>query len=177
VTSVDNTIDLHQQMLSLFENEDMVAFFDVTHDYIEDGSRHTLEGLCKISRPKGKSSTTDSLFMTLIFDTPDEQSWAKVDKLVQGVNWESLADGVGELDSVLSMPTDNLIDSGHYLKQLDIYLSGNITLGKAFLSSKLLQPLEQLSGLAGRNLNFWEDHDQTDLIKKIEALKSGIPKF
>ena len=177
MTDSDNTIDLQQQMIDLFEQEDMVAFFDVSHDYVEDDVKSTLEGLCKITKPKDNLSGTDCIFMTFIFDTPDEKHWAKADALVQEVSWESLADEVEELDSILSMPTDSLADSGHYLKQLDIYLAANTTVGKAFLSSKLLLPLEKISGLKSRNLSFWEDYNQTDLANRIEALKSGIPNF
>ena len=176
--SEDNDrIDLTQEIIGLFDQEELLAFFDYGHVAFGEGVRYSIEGLCKISKPKGDDRRTDKLFITFIFDTPNDAIWAKVDNYVNQINWESLTETIDEVESVLAMPTESTSNLSHYFQQIDIFLSRNKTVGRAFLSSSLVDGLEKSYGIHARNLSFWGDLDEIDLAKRIEAIKSGIPSL
>ncbi len=170
----DDRVDLMKQISDLFDKEDMLAYFDFTHEVVEDGVSHTIEGICKISKPKEVDPKTNCLYLTFILDAPDDETWTNVNQYVKQVEWESLPSYVDEMESVLSMPAVSHDNSGHYFKQVDIYLHKHVAIDRAFLSTKLFHAIEKVAGLSTHGLSPWDDSNEEELSRKIEAIKTGI---
>ena len=70
---MSETIDLFQDLVSTFNREDLLALVDFRS---EESPKGPVQGLCKIARPKEKSSCVNYASLTLLIDTPDEASSA-----------------------------------------------------------------------------------------------------
>jgi len=70
--SADDTLDLKQQIVDLFNLEEMFAFFDFV---LKMGSERTVTGLCKISRPKAKKRARYYSMLFIIDTANDEIRW------------------------------------------------------------------------------------------------------
>ncbi len=63
-----DVIDLRQELIDLYADEQMLAFFEFT---LERPGNEALSGLCRIARPKPHSSTLRYLSLIFLVDTPD----------------------------------------------------------------------------------------------------------
>lgn len=94
-------VDLGSQMSALFEQEEMLAFFDVS---LLLPGRDPIEALGRLSKPKTSAAGNSYLSMFILVDTPDEDLRAEVEayfKAVSWARWREQFDGVVE---VVPMP-------------------------------------------------------------------------
>lgn len=94
-------VDLGSQMTALFEQEEMLAFFDVR---LFVPGRPGIDCLGRLSKPKTNAAGSSYLSLFILVDTPDPDLRAEVEayfKAVSWSRWRELFDGVTE---VVPMP-------------------------------------------------------------------------
>ena len=111
-----NVVDLGSQMSALFEQEEMLAFFDVR---LFLPGRPPVDALGRLSKPKTNAAGSSYLSLFILVDTPDEELRAEVEayfKAVSWFGWRELFDGVVE---VVPMPPMHA-SSELYIAAVDI---------------------------------------------------------
>jgi hypothetical protein len=163
-------IDLTRQLIDLFNKEQMLAFFDFQ---LTPAGNEPVSGLCKISRPKGKGEQTQYVSLLFLIDTPNDALWEHVNIFVNHIGWDAFRRELPGVDTVLSIP--HLIHkTGIYFKETAIYLSGDITVSKYFVSNKLYPAILRVMALKAGELVFWEDLPESkEQIKGIAGAKES----
>ena len=160
-------LDLTRQFIDLFNKEQMLAFFDFQ---ITPGGNEPVSGLCKISRPKGTGEQSQYVSLLFLIDTPTDELWEHVNTFVNHINWDAFRREVPMVDTVLSIP--HLIHkSGIYFKETAIYLGGDLSVSRYYVSSKLYPAILKVIGLKAGELVFWDDLPESK--QKIKGIATG----
>lgn len=94
-------VDLGNQMSALFEQEEMLAFFDVR---LHIPGRGPVEALGRLSKPKTSAIGASYLSMFLLVDTPDEAFQADVEAFFKSVSWSRWREQFDGISEVVAMP-------------------------------------------------------------------------
>jgi hypothetical protein len=151
--SNEKVTDLKQQLIGLFDKENVIAFFDfrLTVDQNE-----SVQGLCKISEPKDGETKSNYLSLLFIIDTIDDTVEAKVDALVKGIQWSGLKARLYGSNMVIPMPHVKY-DTRHYLKDVEIYLSPQIRVSRSYIADNLYPAISGILGCTANELIFWDE--------------------
>ena len=162
----DNVIDLRQQIVDLFNKEEMLAFFDFT---LRVGASETATGLCKISRPKSGKSQAQYYSMLFMIDTSTEEIRMDVGRHMGSVNWEGLANEIPGIESVMSMRG---VDLGPtvYFQETDVYVKKGTDITPRTIVGDVYPAVVKAAGLRAGELVLWED-----LPVKNKAGESNVP--
>jgi len=156
--SEDDVLDLRQQLVDLFNREEMLAFFDFA---LEVGSDRGVTGLCKISRPKARECS-HYYSMLFIVDTADEEVRWEVGKYMKGINWEEIGSNIPGTDSVLSLQG---IDLGPtvYFQEMDVYVKRGTDVTAQYITKEVYPTVSHAIGLKAGELMFWDDISEKDM--------------
>lgn len=147
----EKIIDLTQELISLFDKEDVLAFFDF--QLIVDRTE-TVQGLCKISKPKeGKPNYLSLMF---IIDAIDDKIADRVNSVMKSVSWGEFKKHGHGIDMVIAMPHVKR-DTQHYLEEIEIYLNPELRITKAYLTDDLYPAIVRTLGCTGGGLVLWDD--------------------
>lgn len=151
-------IDLKQETIGLFDKEDMLAFFDfdLPADQIE-----TVQGLCKISKPKVGKSKLNYLSLLFIIDTVDDGITYKIDAIMKRISWGDLKAHLKEIDMIVPIPHVDY-DAQHYLKEIEVYLRPQQRITKPFLADELYPAILKAIGCRSHELTFWNEFSSAD---------------
>ncbi len=150
-------LDLDQQLLELFQKEEIFAFIDFQLPLtgIEPAS-----GLCKISKPKAGKQQSQYFSLFFLIDSPTESIWEKIDSLFRSISWNRMADKLPGVDAVLAIPHSSRI-GGLYFQEIDVYLTKGEFLSKSYLSATLIPEIVSLIGCRPGELVLWEDRSSS----------------
>jgi hypothetical protein len=145
-------IDLDKELISMFDKEEMFAFFDIE---IITPSEKIVSGLCKVTKPKAGEARSSYFSLLFIFDISDSETWREVDKLMNDIQWDSFESYSERIDYVLPMLSRSL-STGNYFKEVCVYLTGiNDLQGNIFLIKNIMSC--RLSHFKTGDLTFWDD--------------------
>lgn len=149
----EKIIDLKQQLIGLFEKEEVLAFFDFELA-VDPGV--TVQGLCKISEPKAGASKSNYLSLLFIIDASDDAIEAKVDSYMKGILWHKFKDRMSGIDIIVPMPH---VSHGmrHYLKEVALYLGRQTQITPSFVSGNLYPAIVKTLGCRSGEPVFWND--------------------
>ncbi|MHB8773184.1 MAG: hypothetical protein ACYC7J_19485 [Syntrophales bacterium] len=149
----EKAIDLEQQLIELFDREDVLAFFDFQ---LPVDQKATVQGLCKISEPNQKDSKSGYLSILLIIDTVDEAVEDAVRALMKGISWAELKKHTPGIEMIIPMPH---VSHGtqHYLEEIAVYLAPQQRITKSYLTDDLYPAIMNTLGCSGNGLIFWDE--------------------
>jgi hypothetical protein len=150
-------IDLNQQLIDLFNKEEMLAFFDFQ---LNLSGTEPVSGLCKISRPKSTDQHTQYISLLFLIDTPNGAIWQHVNAYAEHIRWSAFEAELPGIETVLSIPHLHQ-GAGIYFKETAIYLNREATASKYYISNKLYPAILKIMGLRAGELVFWEDLPET----------------
>ncbi len=150
-------IDLNQQLIDLFNKEEMLAFFDFQ---LSLSGNEPVSGLCKISRPKDTDQHTQYISLLFLIDTPNGAIWEHVNAYAENIDWSKFEAELPGIETVLSIPHLHH-GTGIYFKETAIYLKSDAAASKYYVSNKLYPAILKIMGLRAGELVFWEDLPET----------------
>jgi hypothetical protein len=151
---MDQPIDLDRELMSLVAREEMLAFFDfvLALGGDRDGGP-TVEGLCKISRPKERRSRVTYLSLLFVVDAADVSAQQALAARFGAIDWDAArAEGV---DGVLPVPHRDA-GAGLFLKEVDVFLDGSRVADAAFVRETLLPSIVRATGIRPGELTVWQ---------------------
>lgn len=159
-------VDLKQQLIGLFEKEDVLAFFDFR---LSLGADAPVQGLCKISAPKAGAAKSNYLSLLFIVDAVDDSLEAKVDAYMKHVLWQKLKDHLRGIDMIVPMPHVRY-GMRHYLKEVELYLAAHTQITGALVSGDLYRAILLTLGCEGGEPVLWSDLPPEK--QRLESLKA-----
>lgn len=146
-------VDIMQECTALFNQEDTLAFFDFQY---APGGGNSVDGLCRIARPKRSLSGQEYVSIVFIMDTPGaaarEHAAAAMKELSSGILEKKLP----EISSVVSMPQANC-GQETCIKQIDIMLKQPFAVSEIFISERLYPAVRDALSMSAGELCWWED--------------------
>ncbi len=144
-------IDLRQELIDLYADEQMLAFFEFT---LERPGNEALSGLCRIAQPKPHRSTLRYLSLIFLVDTHDSTTRLVVQKALAWLEGSALKTAVpgmtdGALISSLNSSTEN------YIAQTDLLLESDVN--KAFITTQLIPTIARIAQLHLTHVEWWEE--------------------
>ncbi len=94
-------VDLGSQMTALFEQEEMLAFFDVG---LRLPGREPIDALGRLSKPKTNAAGSSYLSLFILVDTPDADVRAEVEAYFKAVSWGRWREQFDGVVEVVPMP-------------------------------------------------------------------------
>lgn len=149
----EKIIDLKQQLIGLFEKEEVLAFFDFELT-VDPGA--SVQGLCKISEPKAGAAKSNYLSLLFIIDAIDDAIEAKVDAHMKGILWQEFKGRLSGIDMIVPMPHVGY-GTRHYLKEVELYLDRQTQITPSFVSGDLYRAIVKTLGCSGGEPVFWSD--------------------
>lgn len=143
-------IDLMEEFVSVFDHEEMVAFFAFE---CPGAGTATLHGLCRISKPK-THATMSYLSLTFMVDTPDDRARSAIDILLGTLEGEALPALLPTVTSVMSMPVGGGA-AETYVRQIDVMLEDRVDPGRFFIRQRLLPAIGQLAQVSAGEIVWW----------------------
>lgn len=150
----DKPIDLHQELVDVFQKEQMLAFFDFKLNV--DGTGAPASGLCRISKPKDGNSASKYFSLLFIIDTPDETVRESADRKIAGIQWDHLKTALSGAVAVLPLPQLNST-ADILLKEADVYVRSIKEPVRLFVLRELYPAIVKVTGIEGGELVFWDD--------------------
>jgi hypothetical protein len=151
--ATDTILDLNQELMSVFNKEEMVAFFEFT---FSGGDNEVYSGLCKIAHPKKEGGKLTYFSLLFITDVPDSKKWSDMETLMAKIDWNRFARYLPHVDSVLSIPIHKSI-KGVYLRETTIYVTNTKPSLKSYLVNDLYPAILKVTGFNAEEPVFWGD--------------------
>jgi len=149
----EKVIDLKQQLIGLFDKENVLAFFDFQ---LAVDQNESVQGLCKISEPKEGESKSNYLSILFIIDTINDMVEAKVDTLIKGISWNGFKACLYGSNMIIPMPHVGS-ETQHYLKEVEIYLNPQILASRSYIVDNLYPAILKILGCTSNELTFWDE--------------------
>lgn len=153
---MSSPIDIERELIDLSAQEEVLAFFDFTMPIGNGAGASEIEGLCKVSRPKERSSRSTYVSMMFIIDAQDADVHRAVDQHMREVDWDAYAVSTPGVECVLPVPHRSG-SAGLFLKEVDVYLDGTQAPTAAFVSSVLQPAVARVVGLRPSEVTVWDD--------------------
>ncbi len=150
---MEKVTDLKQQLIGLFDKEQVLAFFGFQLAVEGDLS---VQGLCKIAEPKEGEAKSNYLSLLFIIDTVDDAVGERVDSLLKGIPWSEFKNYLRGSDMIIPMPQVSY-ETRHYLKEIEIYLSPHTRVSRSYIVDDLYPAILKILGCRGDELVFWDE--------------------
>ncbi len=152
----EEPIDILKDFVSLYDREEMLAFFQF-RCACADGA--PVCGLCRISKPKGRAGFS-YLSLTFMADAADDGARAAVDDVLTRIEAEDFRSMLPAIATIVPVPA-MCNDSENYVRQLDAMLRPHIDPGKPFIAERLLPALRTVMQIETDSVVWWADEDGT----------------
>ena len=166
-------IDLMAEVVTLFKDEDLIAFFQFDRR-LKSGK--AVSGLCKVARPRKRSGGLDYISVDFIVDTQAEEIRRQFDVVLGPLAKpaaKTLLPGIASV--VLAAGTQ--VGTDAYVKHMDLIAAGKSPEARSFVQSDLCPALRQACGLQCEEPIWWEDLKgagadgrQVPLIQRLKGL-------
>ena len=147
------TVDLDKELTSLFDKEEMFAFFNFE---VNTPSEKIVPGLCKVTKPKVGEAQSVYFSLLFILDIQDNETWREVDALINNIPWDSFERYSERIKYVLPMLSRSL-STGNYFKEVCIYITSINDLTKQYIFNKVYSILPTVTNFKTGDLTFWDD--------------------
>lgn len=147
--------DAKDELLSFFENEQFLAFFNF---YLPtaDGGR-TCEGLCKVARPQNLSDgRINYLCLTFVVDAPDRATEAQIEQLLAKLTDKAFRSHIPTVQSITSVPCSER-HKENYIHQMDIIFARNATVDVREVIPMILFTIRQATGMKTEKPQWWDE--------------------
>lgn len=148
----ERVFDMDSQFKSLFNTEEMLAFFDFR---MKPEGGEAVDGLCKISRPKEGRNGGKYFSLLMVIDTPTETSRQGVEKNLKLTNWDVMKGLLPDVECVLPIFYPNK-GKENFLAEYDVYMSKTCELSRLYLLNELYPTIARVSALSVGELVFWD---------------------
>ncbi len=152
----EEPIDILKDFVSLYDREEMLAFFQFRCARADGAA---VCGLCRISKPKGRAGFS-YLSLTFMADAADDGARAAVDDVLTRIEAEDFRSMLPAIATIVPVPA-MCNDSENYVRQLDAMLRPHIDPGKPFLAERLLPALRTVMQIETGSVVWWADEDGT----------------
>lgn len=147
-----NIYDITAEFIDQFKKEDVILFFEF--QFLPESIRH-LHGLCKISKPRDKSSLN---YISLVFiaDTPGLSDRTTVDSVLHNlvrVDAQQIAPG---LESIVAIPETSLYKE-HLIQQFDLMFKPGLSITPDVISDTLCPAICDICSLKLQDMMPWGD--------------------
>ncbi len=146
-------INLDQEFLGLFSREEMLAFFDFQLAWT---AGKTLEGLCKVSKPRLGEGKSQYISLLFIIDTPGQGAREQAAASLLKIDWNAAMEAIPGVDSVLAMPYQATVPDTCWV-ECDVYLNPGVVVGRSYLSGRLIPAVARAIGAALGEVVFWDE--------------------
>lgn len=147
----DGGVDLVREFVDLYDREELIAFFEFS---AEGPGGTSLEGLCRISRPKDGSSHLAYLSVGFVADTPDDASRALMDERLGRIDGDAVRAAVPQVAEVLPMSVMGP-GSESYVRQADILFGEETLADPRAVLEQLVPALAAIADLRPGPLTWW----------------------
>ncbi len=149
----EKIINVSQQLIDLFNREELLAFFDFE---LQIGIDDEIAGLCKISKPKVGESNNNYLSLLMVIDAVDDKRENEVDLYIQGISWHGIARYLPEIEMIVPMPHVRY-ETCHYIQEIDIYFKANMKITIPYLSNIFYPVIIKIISCKSRGLSIWDE--------------------
>lgn len=148
--------DAQDELNNFFSQEEFLAFFNF---YLPaTGGARTLEGLCKVARPKvgSKSARVNYLCLTFIVDTPNQESEHKIETLLDKLKVSNFKTQLPAIQSITSVPA-SMRRAENYVHQMDLIFSSSARLDPREVIPVILFTFRNATGLKTEAPQWWDE--------------------
>ena len=146
-------VDIMQECAALFNQEDTLAFFDFQY---APGAGGSVDGLCRIARPKQSLSGQEYVSLVFIMDTPHASDREHAAAAMKELGSGTLEKMLPEIFSLVSVPPASC-GQETCIRQMDIMLKERFVVSQAFVSERLYPALRDALHMKAGELGWWED--------------------
>lgn len=150
-----NELDIERELLDLAKKEEVLAFFDFVLPLQVDGGAREVEGLCKISRPRERSSRATYFSLFFVVDSQDAAIQHGLERAMRDADWNELGEKTDGVDCVLPVPHRGGT-AGLFLKEVDVYLDGTRAPDTAFVREAIVPAVAATLKLRAGELTVWD---------------------
>ncbi len=156
--------DAQDELQDFFSQEEFLAFFNFYQP--ATGGARTLEGLCKVARPKSgsKSSRVNYLCLTFVVDTPNQESERQIEATLDKLKVSSFKHQLPSLQSITSVPA-SMRRAENYVHQMDLIFSNSAVLDPREVVPVILFTFRTATGMKTEAPQWWDE----------EALQAPLP--
>ncbi|MCY3020936.1 MAG: hypothetical protein NTW87_18110 [Planctomycetota bacterium] len=146
-------IDLVTEVLTLFKDEDMLAFFQFQRK-LESGK--LVQGLCKVAKSKSDPAKMNYFSIDFIVDSPESAVRQGFDSVISRLENIGARRYMREAEAVTLYP-GSTVGSGTYIRHADVIMAGRLGSSRLFVDASLRPALENACGLKCEEPVWWED--------------------
>jgi len=146
-------INIDRELQELVASEEVLAFFDFM---LPLPGEVAVEGLCKVSRPRERRSKSTYLSIFFIVDAHEPATQGSVETHLRRVDWNAAGEQAPGVDCFVAIPSRGAT-GGLVLKEVDVFLNGNVTPDLAFVRDVLQPALARAADLRPGPVTVWED--------------------
>ncbi len=153
--------DITNEFLQQFKKEDVITFFEF--QFLPEEIKK-LHGLCKISKPKGKTSFN---YISLVFiaDTPSPSERSAVNSALHNLTKLSPESIVEGLESIIALP-DTSVYKEHIVVQFDMIFKPDISAETGFIINNVIPSICNICGIESIETIPWDDSiDKREMLK------------
>jgi len=149
--------DAVDELQDFFSQEEFLAFFNF---YLPaPGNQRSLEGLCKVARPKAgtKSAKVNYVCLTFVVDTPDKAAETRIEELLDKVTVTSFKSQLPSIQSVTSVPA-SMRGSENYVHQMDLIFSSRTALEVREVIPMIMFTFRSVTGMKTESPQWWDEN-------------------
>lgn len=152
----EEPIDILKDFVSLYDREEMLAFFQFRCARLD---APPVCGLCRVSKPKGRADFS-YLSLTFMADAADDGARAAVDDVLAKIEADDFRSTLPAIATIVPVPA-MCSGSENYVRQLDAMLRPHIDPGKPFIAERLSPALRTVMQIETGSVVWWADEDGT----------------
>ncbi|MGE9295547.1 MAG: hypothetical protein ACQKBV_04595 [Puniceicoccales bacterium] len=164
--------DAIDELQDFFSQEEFLAFFNF---YLPaPGGQRTLEGLCKVARPKAgsKSARVNYLCLTFVVDTPNKAAETRIEELLDKVQVGSFKAQLPSIQSVTSVPASTR-GSENYVHQMDLIFGQKTTLEIREVIPMIMFTFRSVTGMKTESPQWWDENAVAPAASETEKANWG----
>ena len=146
-------IDLMAEVVTLFKDEDLIAFFQF-EKAVKSGK--PVPGLCKVARSKKSTGGMKYFSIDFIVDTANDEVRRQFESVLAPLAKPAAKALLRGIDSVV-LEVGMGVGSDAYVKHVDLIMKGKGPEARSFVQSDLCPALIQVCGLKCEEPIWWED--------------------
>ncbi|GHC13701.1 hypothetical protein [Cerasicoccus arenae] len=156
--------DAQDELQDFFSQEEFLAYFNFYQP--APGGKRTLEGLCKVARPRmgSQSARVNYMCLTFVVDTPNVESEQRIEATLDKLKVSSFKLQLPALQSITSVPA-SMRRSENYVHQMDLIFSNKSSLDPREVIPVILFTFRNVTGMKTEAPQWWDE----------EALKAPPP--
>ncbi|MEO0797096.1 MAG: hypothetical protein AAFX93_18220 [Verrucomicrobiota bacterium] len=163
--------DAQDELQDFFSQEEFLAFFNFYQS--APGNARTMEGLCKVARPKvgSQSARVNYLCLTFVVDTMGAGSEDRIEQVIDKLTMASLKPQLPSIQSITSVPA-SMRGSENYVHQMDLIFKTGVELDPRETIPVILFTFRNATGLKTESPQWW-DEDALDAPAPSETEKAN----